>query len=149
MKVVHVGIVNSSNQFQAWDCPIVIKFHVKVMVLTLLLQELLWRTSDYSSQLNPASQLKHFTVEIPPGWDFSLCSGQGERQGTYSSPLSRPDILLGSSHPVFGSHPWTLQNQGCGRKGLLINLPESFVQSTSLDSHVRGQFISIKIYFLQ
>ena len=34
MKVVHVGIVNSSNQFQSWIPPIVIKFHARIIVLT-------------------------------------------------------------------------------------------------------------------
>ena len=133
MKVVHVGMVNSSHQNQfptlLSDC-----HHI-----SLCYQELLRKTSDYSRQLNPAAKLRHFTVSVPPGWDFSQCSGRGDRLGTYSRPLSQPDILIGDSHPVFGSHPWTLQNQGCGKKGLLINLPQSFLQSTSLDSDVRGK----------
>ena len=110
--------------------------------MSVFCQELVLKTSDYSRQLNPGGGLREWRVStvIPPGWDFSQCSGRGARLGTYSRPLSQPDILIGSSHPVFGSHPWTLQNQGCGKKGLLINLPQSFLQSTSLDSDVRGKF---------
>ena len=49
------------------------------------------------------------------------------------------DIVLGPSHPQFGSHPWTLAHRGCGHRGLLINLPVAFVKSPSLDTNVRGK----------
>ena len=79
---------------------------------------------------------------VPQTWDWTRCQGQ-RRQSSYVRPVSEADILVGESHPQFGSHPWTLNSRGCGERGLLINLPISFLVSTSLDFDVRGGYCEL------
>ena len=100
---------------------------------------MLSKTSTYASELNSASDIREYQVLVPQTWDWSLCQGQ-RRQSSYVRPVREADILVGDSHPRFGSHPWTLHNRGCGERGLLINLPISFLVSTSLDFDVRGGY---------
>ena len=100
---------------------------------------MLRKTTEYATKLNPASALKEYQVVVPQAWDWSLCQGQ-RRQSSYVRPAREADILIGESHPQFGSHPWTLSSRGCGERGLLINLPISFLVSTSLDFDVRGGY---------
>ena len=65
---------------------------------------------------------------------------QGQRrQSSYIRPVHDADIVIGQNHPQFGGHPWTLQNRGCGDRGLLINLPISFLQKSTLDFDIRGK----------
>ena len=100
---------------------------------------MLRKTSEYASELNPASSIREYQVVVPQTWDWTRCQGQ-RRQSSYVRPVSKADILVGESHPQFGSHPWTLNSRGCGEQGLLINLPISFLVSTSLDFDVRGGY---------
>ena len=67
-------------------------------------------------------------VRLPRHWDFSVCSGPtGQRRTTYARPSQPTDILIGRSHPIFGNNPWSLQNDGCGERGLVLNLPFAFL----------------------
>ena len=71
---------------------------------------------------------------------------QGQRrQSSYIRPVHEADIVIGNNHPQFGGHPWTLQNRGCGDRGLLINLPISFLQKSSLDFDIRGNIDNFTI----
>ena len=100
------------------------------------------KTSQYASDLNPASAIGEFQVVVPRSWDWGQCQALG-RQSSYVRPVMEADILVGESHPQFGSHPWTLNSRGCGERGLLINLPISFLVSTSLDFDVRGGYCDL------
>ena len=80
-----------------------------------------------------------FQVRLPRHWDFSVCSGPaGQRRTTYARPSQATDILIGRSHPLFGSNPWSLQNEGCGKRGLVLNLPFAFLASPD-PSHKGGR----------
>ena len=73
-----------------------------------------------------------FQVRLPRHWDFSVCSGPaGQRRTTYARPSQATDILIGRSHPLFGSNPWSLQTEGCGKRGLVLNLPFAFLAQPS------------------
>ena len=108
----------------------------------LPLQALLTKTAVYTRELNPRSRMAEVEVRVPRHWDWRLCDAGGRRRsaGGHHGPARGPgDIVLGPSHPQFGSHPWTLAHRGCGHRGLLINLPVAFVVSPSLDTNVRGK----------
>ena len=61
-----------------------------------------------------------------------MCSGPaGQRRTTYARPSQATDILIGRSHPLFGSNPWSLQTEGCGKRGLVLNLPFAFLAHTA------------------
>ena len=112
----------------------------------LLFQILLSKSSDYSRQLNPSQDNSgtEYKLLIPRHWDFSRCQDgrdASRRVGTYERPVETADILVGDNHPQFGGHPWTLQHQGCGHQGLVINVPISFLTSSGLDADVRGRVI--------
>ena len=82
-----------------------------------------------SSKENQTNFKKTFSqVRLPRHWDFSVCSGPtGQRRTTYARPSQPTDILIGRSHPIFGNNPWSLQNDGCGERGLVLNLPFAFL----------------------
>lgn len=108
------------------------------------LEELLIKTSKYAAQINKEQTgLSLFQVKVPRHWDFSVCSGpSGQRRTTYARPSQSTDIIIGRNHPVFGSRPWTLQNRGCGQRGLIINLPYWFLMKNNEDSNQKGQILA-------
>ena len=107
-------------------------------------QELITKTSKYAAKINKEqTSLSVFQVKVPRHWDFSVCSGpSGQRRTTYARPSQSTDIIIGRNHPVFGTQPWTLQNRGCGQKGLIINLPYSFLLKTTQNSSVKGMLFN-------
>jgi len=108
------------------------------------LEELITKTSKYAAKINKEqTSLSVFQVKVPRHWDFSVCSGpSGQRRTTYARPSQSTDIIIGRNHPVFGTQPWTLQNRGCGQKGLIINLPYSFLLKTTQNSSVKGRILA-------
>ena len=78
--------------------------------------------------MDGAEGMTGFQVRVPRHWDFSVCSGTaGQRRTSYARPSQDTDILIGRSHPLFGSQPWSLQTGGCGQQGLVLNLPFAFL----------------------
>ena len=94
-----------------------------------LFQELLLSTAEQSrAVVGGAEGTSGFEVRVPRHWDFSVCSGTaGQRRTSYARPSHDTDILIGRSHPVFGSQPWSIQTGGCGQQGLVLNLPFAFL----------------------
>ena len=103
-------------------------------------QELLHSTTENSRQISPAQEvLTEFQVRVPRHWDFSVCSSPaGQRRTTYARPSQDTDILIGRSHPLFGSRPWSLQNEGCAKRGNILNLPFAFLTQSVPDLVHKG-----------
>jgi len=85
-------------------------------------------------------------VRVPRGWDFSTC-GTG-RVATYRQPVQRPHIRV-----VEGGGPaYSLQQGGCGRRGLAVVLPLGLLRrppvevkeevSKQWQRYLHGQFSS-------
>ena len=66
------------------------------------------------------SLISEVVVDLPQSWYQSACL-----TGMDLTPFKKrkPDILLTSTHQVFGSSPFPLQFAGCKKEGLHVVLP--------------------------
>lgn len=72
---------------------------------------------------------KNITILIPTHWP-NECVSSIDSSIVWPRP-HLADIVLAQDHPVFGSHPLTLQYGGCGVSSLASRLPLSFLASGS------------------
>ena len=83
------------------------------------------RSLKLSSDADKNLQDYNIVVQIPKTWDFTRC---GHRKNVrMSKQMNQADIQVTQGDG--GGGPKVLHHQGCGRKGLLVSIPEDFIDS--------------------
>ena len=93
-------------------------FSALLLFLTVF-QELM-KQSSHKLFAETGSLISEMLVELPQSWYKSACM-----TGMDLIPFKKrkSDILLTSTHEVFGSSPFPLQFAGCKKEGLHVVLP--------------------------
>ncbi|GFY73238.1 calcium-activated chloride channel regulator 2 [Trichonephila inaurata madagascariensis] len=96
------------------------------------LDELKTLFRNASKILNTATRGQTFFEEIvlavPKKYRFALSELEWISDESY---FANPDLIVTSEDPFSG--PYALQNEGCGRPGLRIHIPEEFISSKDTD----------------
>ena len=80
---------------------------------------------------------RNFTVSLPPSWSIENCGNRSIKNG----PILRPDIRIGSNHPIFKSRPWVQQGQGCLKMGDYINIPNAYLGDLSVNQTEKSRYL--------
>ena len=82
---------------------------------------------------------KLITIDIPKTWDFTKCGRH--RKTSHTNTLAAADIEITGKEESFSDiNPWTVQHQGCGKKGFVVKISEGFFAHTEdvLEHHRKG-----------
>ncbi|XP_037082326.1 calcium-activated chloride channel regulator 4-like [Pollicipes pollicipes] len=92
--------------------------------------------NDASSYLYTATNQRAFfsdvTVVVPSSWPRSCTGANPPGQATTESYLTS-DLRVSTTHPVYGSAPWTHQSGQCGQPGAFVQFAADYVSEGTSD----------------
>ncbi|XP_037081541.1 calcium-activated chloride channel regulator family member 3-like [Pollicipes pollicipes] len=99
------------------------------------IQRLVSAASEYLyAATNQRAFFGDVTVVVPSSWPRSCTGADSPGQATTESYLTS-DLRVSSTHPVYGSAPWTHQTGLCGQPGAFIQLAADYVSTGQTSTH--------------